>query len=324
MRQNPVKNWDTTSHLGVDENGMGPLLGPLVVTAIRATVEPHAAAEVARRARGDMASRLGDSKGLVAFGETTLGEAWARAVLAREGGPAPRNPAELIARLSLDDEPALRAPCPSHHVDMCWSELGEAFRASDALVATCLGDLDHLDSLGMRIEDARVIVLCNQRLNEAAARGVSRFTADLHAMERHALSARERSGQEVLATCGKVGGFGFYGPHFGPLGGHLHAALEEGRARSSYQFPGVGRLVFLRDADATHRLVGLASLVGKWVRDHLTARVVRYLQRHDEALPSASGYHDPVTLRLVASSRDLRARLNVHAACFERGVRTKK
>src|SRR5580658_1636992 len=71
--------------VGVDENGLGPRLGPLVVTAITARTagEGHARAE--GRPRGAMRARLGDSKTLISHGDTSLGEAWARAIARRMG-----------------------------------------------------------------------------------------------------------------------------------------------------------------------------------------------------------------------------------------------
>jgi hypothetical protein len=138
-------------------------------------------------------------------------------------------------------------------------------------------------------------------------------------MERLTLAAREQVGADVYALCGKVGGFDFYGDRFGPLAGRLHTVLVEGRARSEYQIAGVGRLAFLRDADGSHLIVGLASLIGKWARDHLMRRVIRYHQARDPALPNASGYHDPVTTRFIDASTLIRKERRIEPACFERG-----
>ena len=44
--------------LGIDENGLGPRLGPLVVTAVTARVAPESRALVRRRPRGALAKRL--------------------------------------------------------------------------------------------------------------------------------------------------------------------------------------------------------------------------------------------------------------------------
>jgi ribonuclease HII len=312
--------------LGIDENGLGPRLGPLVVTAVGARVTPEGARRAQRRPRGKLAERLDDSKKLVAFGDSALGEAWGRAILSRVGsGPRPQTPAAptpaaLVGALSLDDDSTLRARCPKDHAGQCWGDAREAFAAPDELVDEVRGDLERLARAGIEVVYVRSAVVCTDRINAAAARGLTRFHVDLHAMERLVLDARAFSGPggDVVATCGKVGGFDRYDPHFGPLGGHLRMALEEGRARSAYRFPGVGEVAFVRDADAKHLLVCMASLVGKWVRDLLMTRVVRYHQGADPSLPVASGYHDPVTTQFVDASALTRKKRGLPDRCFER------
>jgi ribonuclease HII len=315
--------------VGIDENGMGPRLGPLVVTSVLAQSDPElAGARLATsRPRGALAKRIGDSKKLVAFDDSTLGEAWARAIVGCNAGRPPQTPGELLTRVALDSDDALRSPCPAHHSDLCWGDAGEAFASSDDEVARCRKDIERLAARGLTVREVRVAIVCVRKLNEAVDAGLSRFDVDLHTMERLALAARARAEADIYALCGKVGGFDFYGERFGPLAGRLHTVLIEGRARSEYQLPGIGRLSFLRDADESHLLVGLASLVGKWVRDHLMRRVVRWHRSHlpgRDDIPEASGYHDPVTSRFVAATALVRKKLRVEGMCFERTSLTKK
>jgi hypothetical protein len=220
--------------------------------------------------------------------------------------------------IALDSDEALRAPCPSHHTDMCWADEGERFHSDDDLVASCARDLERLERQGVRVVRTFVGIVCTKKLNEAVGRGLSRFDVDLHTMERLTLAAREQTGHDVYALCGKVGGFDFYGDRFGPLAGRLHTTLYEGRARSEYTMPGVGRLAFVRDGDDTHLIIALASLVGKWARDHLMRRIVRWHQGFAPGLPEASGYHDPVTTKFVNASALVRKKQKVAPACFER------
>jgi len=311
--------------IGIDENGLGPRLGPLTVTAVSARTTDEGTKRVERKPRGKLAQRLGDSKDLVAFGDSALGEAWARAIALRLGIPA-SSPDELVRALSLDPIEELRAPCPDDHHAQCWSTLDERFEADDATVGEVARDLDALARGGVEIASARVAIVCTSRLNAAASRGLSRFDVDLHTMERLALEARERlcpepdaSGRsEVHATCGKVGGYNQYSGAFGPLAGRLHTAIVEGRARSEYSFPGFGRIAFVRDADAKHALVAMASLVGKWVRDLLMRRIVRYHRASIPDLPLASGYHDPVTAQFVEATALVRKKRRLPDDCFER------
>jgi ribonuclease HII len=306
--------------VGIDENGLGPRLGPLIVTAVWAQTWGPGHARAQRKARGSLGKRLGDSKKLARFGDTTLGEAWARAIATRTGLARDR-PDSLIRALSIDPPETLRSPCPAGHIEQCWSTEHERFLADAEVVTQAQRDLAKLEDQGIRVLQAACVVVCARRLNDAAARGSSRFDLDLHAMERLALFARARVGCDIVATCGKVGGFDRYAPAFGPMGGWLHAVAVEGRARSEYAVPGLGRIAFVRDADATHLLVCMASLVGKWVRDVLTARVVRYHRSADPDLSDASGYHDPVTARFIAASRLSREKRGLPDDCFERRAR---
>ena len=312
--------------VGIDENGLGPRLGPLVVTMIVASTSEEGRARAEARPKGAMRKRLGDSKKLVAFGDTALGEAWARAIARRMGlsDAQVATPDELVHALSLDSRDALRSPCPEHHAAQCWDARGEALVSSPEhakLVASVEKDLAKLEEQGVRIERATCVVTCTRRLNEGVDRRLTRFHMDLHAMERLVLDARERAGCDVVATCGKVGGFNSYSAAFGPMSGRLHAVAMEGRARSEYHVPGVGQLAFVRDADAKHLLVCMASLVGKWVRDLLMARIVRYHRAElggEPDAPDASGYHDPVTTRFISATRLSRKKRGLPDECFER------
>ncbi len=309
--------------IGVDENGLGPRLGPLLVTAVLARVTPEGAKVAGRKPRGKLAERLGDSKGLVAHGDVALGEAWARAIATREGLSF-RDPDQLLHGLLLDSKAELRAPCPRHVEAQCWSAAGEAFEADEPLLRTIQHDLDKLAQKGIDVVAVRSVLVCTRRLNEAARAQKSRFLVDLHAMERLVLALRARSDQDVTAICGKVGGLGRYSDFFGPLGGRLHAVVEETRPRSTYRFPGVGELSFVMDADASDLLVGMASMVGKWARELTMARIVRFYREDDPALPDASGYHDPVTAQFVDATAKRRRRLRVEGDCFERVKVVKK
>jgi ribonuclease HII len=310
--------------IGADENGLGPRLGPMVVTAVMARVTPEGERRVGRPPRGALAERLGDSKALVAHGDVALGEAWARALVQRgcgrpgPGSPPPATPDELLHALAADDRATLRAPCPPHVEAQCWSAAGEAFTAPDAMVSAVSADLDRLAEQGVELRAVRSVILCARRMNEGLDAGRSRFTLDLHAMERLVLDLRALAGEEVVAVCGKVGGFGKYGPAFGPLGGRLHQVVEEGRARSAYAFPGLGEIAFVRDADATDLCVSMASLVGKYVREALMAKVARFYRAEAPDLPDASGYYDPVTTTFIEGTRLARARRAIPDTCFER------
>lgn len=324
-------------HVGIDENGLGPVLGPLVVTGV--------AFEIEGPRPSSLGALVGDSKALVSHEDPSLGEAWARALLGAIGEP-PRTPAEALSRLCIDGPEVLRAPCPTHPrpdapdfdpVTMCWPQTEEAFIADDEMVQRCVETLHgwtgakvagrFLRKTPLRLVSVRSSIMCASRLNAAAREGRHRFLVDLHEMERLALQLHEDhgGGAPLDAICGKVGGMDFYGDNFGPMSSRMYAIEAEGGKLSAYRFPGFGRLAFMQDADGRDPLVGLASLVGKWVRELTMGRIVRYLRASalpehlgPNEIPSASGYRDPNTKKLIAATELVRAHRGIPDRCFLR------
>jgi ribonuclease HII len=300
--------------IGIDENGLGSQLGPLIVTAAMADVtrdgERFAEAGMSR----EHAGLLGDSKTLVSHQNVRLGEAWARVLLDRN---LP-SPSALLERLLLDRDGELRGRCPSHVAPQCWSVDDDHFEATEELLDRVEQVKERLSAEGMRVHRVRSMWLCTRALNDAFAIGQHRFIADLHAMENLVISLRAEAGHSVEAVCGKVGGIASYGKYFGPLGTHLHTVLGESREQSSYEFANVGRITFLRDADSSNMLVALASLVGKYVRELSMRRVAGFYTARDQSLSSPSGYHDPVTNKFVANTLEVRRSRRIPDTCFIR------
>lgn len=295
--------------IGVDENGLGARLGPLIVTGVLA--RGSGTGEVAATLPAAVARDLGDSKRLVSHADVRLGEAWARALV----GPGCGSPEAILERVSLEGPEALRAGCPGPGRAQCWDTAEERFAAPAALVQRVER---HCAALDLEVVAVRASVICTRAINQGRERGESRFVLDLHAMERLVLALGGQAGAEVTAVCGKVGGIADYPKFFGPLAGRLHVAIEQGPARSAYRFPGLGRVDFVRDADAIDPLVMLASLVGKYLRELLMGRIARHYHEAFGAEAPPSGYHDPRTDRFVEATAALRRRRRVPVRCFER------
>lgn len=305
--------------IGADENGLGPRLGPLIVTAAWANVDEAGARQLVRKLPQALRADLDDSKALLSCHNISLGEAWARAVVVRTHGVEAKTPHQLFELLSLQSRKELRRECPTSTEKQCWGLAGEKFVADEEQIERVSGHLATLEKRGVDVRGVLSDVVCTGRLNRLKAEGVHRFAADLHSMERLILEFREQAKEPITATCGKVGGIGKYEPFFGPLAGRLHTALEEGQAQSVYHFPTLGELRFVRDADAADPLVMLASLVGKYLRELLMQRIVRfYADEVPDPAVVPSGYHDPVTSAFVQHTSEARTRLKIVSDCFER------
>jgi ribonuclease HII len=303
-----------TFRIGVDENGLGARLGPLVVTAVLASVSEQGSRVLSRRPPKRLALDLGDSKQLMSHKDFALGEAWARALDESRA----ESPKALVETLSLEGAPELRAHCPSHVEEQCWSPSGDGFVAEQSDIARISRHVSWWAERGVSIQAVRCSVVCTKRLNDSKSAGGNRFISDLHAMERLVLDLHRVAGTEINAVCGKVGGMGDYSSFFGPLSMRLHAVISRSRALSAYHFPGLGEIRFVQDADAKDSLVMLASIIGKYVRELLMARVSSYYRRADDTLEAVSGYHDPVTSRFVKATSLVRKQQRIPDGCFER------
>ena len=127
-------------------------------------------------------------------------------------------------------------------------------------------------------------------------------------MERLVLEARALGKEDVVAVCGKVGGYNQYWDAFGPLGGRLHAIVcGEGRAKERCtRFPvsGAWRSCAMRTRSISSCVSRRSS--GNTFAIFVTARVVRHHKRTMPHLPMVSGYHDPVTNRFIADTDHVR------------------
>ena len=312
--------------LGVDENGLGPRLGPLVATAVALDCTGRGYDPRRLRKIGDRAG-IGDSKATSAFGAMAHAEGVALALVERVTGGAPRDLDDLLARVGLTESSlggvapgaleSLRAPCDGGSRPQCWSaELPLPAFGGSLDVGRRM--LDRLARAGLEPVRARSAIACVRVYNREVARRGSKLCVDLELFERLVLDARGALPGELTALCGMVGGIRRYAGYLAHIDAETLEILEESRLRSVYRAPAVGEIRFEVDADATHVPVGLASMLGKYVRELCVDRQNRFYQSHDPALPSVSGYHDPVTARFVLATAELRRKLAIASDCFER------
>ena len=300
--------------VGIDENGLGPRLGPLVATAVVVQVDRY---ECNRLYRFGEQLGIKDSKQASGFGKMAAAEGLALAMLERLHGRQPADADDLLRMVSLVDPSALRAGCPETSAAQCWSARvplpafgGDAAQGRPAL--------DALKKQGVRLLAARSSLACAAELNRERRRLGSKLTLDLLLFERLLLRARTEVGGELSAYCGMVGGLRRYGDYFQQLGNRGVKPIGEGPSLCSYRVGGLGEVVFEVDADAHHLPVSMASMLGKYIREVAMERQNRFYQERDPSLVRVSGYHDPVTRAFVKQSQKLRFELGIVEECFER------
>lgn len=300
---------------GVDENGLGPRLGPLVATALTLRVGRYRRAALAARGL-----RLGltDSKDTGGFGRMAFTESVALALLAGPTGP-PRTADRLLERVFPEVVPTLRGCCPDRTTaEQCWGvnlelpAFGGEVTLGRARLEALVGRSD------LRVVEVQSRVACAGVLNRESAAGHNKLHVDLALFEDLVAGAAARHGSPVLAICGMVGGIRDYASRFTRFSTERVHALPSRRGQKRYAVDGLGEVRFEVDADARHLPVALASIVGKYVREVCMRRIGEFYRRSEPALELASGYHDPVTTRFIEATAPHRRRLQVATDCFRR------
>lgn len=301
---------------GVDENGLGPRLGPLVATSL--TLETPSYARSALRERG---LRLGltDSKEAGGFGRMAFTESVALALLGAGAERVPRTADRLLDRVFPDVQPRLKSCCPNASTaEQCWGVDLElpAFGGDVGFGRDLLHRL--VGRSRLRLVDVQSRIACAGLLNAKSVSGQNKLAVDLELFEDLIHSVYRRYGAPLLVVCGMVGGIRDYASRFGRFNPDAVRPLPGRRGQRRYAVERVGEVRFEVDADARHLPVALASIVGKYVREICMRRIGEFYRRGDPELQLASGYHDPVTTRFIQATELPRRRLGIAHDCFRR------
>ena len=302
--------------MGVDENGLGPRLGPLVATSVALDTRRYARAALSERG---LALGLTDSKETGGFGRMGFIESVALALLKRDGAGLPGSSNGLLDRVSPGARQRLRARCPNGPTaEQCWAvDLPLPAFGGDASYGEVL--LDRLvGRSSLRIVDVQSRVACAGVLNAKLAAGKNKLAVDLELFEDLISSVRSRHSSPLLVVCGMIGGIRDYASRLSRFEPHRVESLVGRRGQRRYAVDGVGEIRFEVDADARHLPVALASMVGKYVREICMRRIGEFYRQGNPELKLASGYHDPVTTRFIEATEPSRRRLGIALDCFRR------
>jgi len=302
--------------MGVDENGLGPRLGPLVATSVVLDVPRYKRADLRDRGLG---LGLTDSKETGGFGRMAFAESVALALAERHLAGLPSSVDDFLDRVAPQSRQRLRACCPDDRsASQCWGvDPTLPVFGGDAAYGKAL--LDELVGRSeLRIVDAQSRIACAGVLNEQRSLGTNKLAVDLELFEDLIASAHARHGRALLVVCGMIGGIRDYATRFSQFDPHGVEALRSRRGQRRYGVEGLGELRFEVDADAQHLPVALASILGKYVREVSMHRIGEFYRRDLPGLKLASGYHDRVTSRFIEATEQPRRRLGIAPDCFRR------
>ena len=341
--------------IGIDENGYGPILGPLVVTSTSLKLQSRNFTLIP-----DLWQLLGIKKDpgsnlkrlLVCDSKTVFNTSRKKKLAAEETvlaffylcfGFLPESADQFLKTLlnysrSVLQKHTPEAPIATYNpLCFCWKkELGLGLNPERRrhILQSAEKLRKRAQKKGVALEKPRCFLLCPSLFNNGLK---SRNKSGL-VLEASLNLLRSHSDQEpFLAWLGKVGGLRYYREHISTLFGPQFTVTptREEKNNSAYELSKAnktaGTITYLKDGEENSFLIALSSFFGKYTRDLFWKKTRIYLEefllpphlassQQGEKIGKrhASGYRDLLTKRFIRETEKLRKELNIPDDCFLR------
>lgn len=286
---------------GIDENGYGPKLGPLVATSVAVLAEDPEATRLTGREKF-----VRDSKAVFRRSPRSYaqGERTALAILGR-AGHRPGTFFELLDVVALErfEESCLAAgPTAARALDRHGRDLRLPVwdRAGGGATAGLLEEIGRWAVRGVACAVLMPLAF-NRMVSEQGTKSYCDFSLFMDLA-----TGGPRAATHVL---GKIGGQRRYGTLFEKHRANRNGIgsdwkpLQERPRRSIYRTEDGREFRFEQDADAAYAPVALASIVGKYVRELFMLVISRALG-YEDLTPAVTGYPgDPRTAGILSRLR---------------------
>jgi ribonuclease HIII len=288
--------------VGIDENGLGPELGPLVVTATLISVK-----NLEPLLRGS----LKESKQIFRSGEKMgEGEDIVLSFFSFLKGYIPSHPREIFNKLLLTLEDTCDSPLPHCNPDFeipNWCDKSQIRKNTAELF---------LKEVGGELIEVKSIALCPAQLNNRL-QSYNKNHIDYLLFEELIMYFKGKYKDEILFLCGGIGTTKDYSFYFRHLKALPYKSLRR-EEEVTYFFPSLGEIRFIKNGDEKYFPIALSSLFGKYIRELFIEQMNRFFRANLPSLPYCSGYRDRKTKEFIENSEKLREKLKIPKVCFLR------
>lgn len=288
--------------VGIDENGFGPRLGPLVVTASLVVVK-----DVGHL----LQSSFKESKKICSSGRMEECERIALSFHRLIYGSTPSSASKYLSDIVYSQEGDCSSPLPHCLPDFplpCWTSESDL---TEDRAQTFLKEI-YVDLL-----EIRSIVICPGRFNEKLGTFSSKHHLEYALFEELIMYfTKQYQKEKVLFLCGRIGSTKDYSPFFNRFPLILGSPQREGE--TWYLLPDDSEVRFITDGDEKYFPIALSSVVGKYIRELFIEQMNRYFRSYLPYLPYCSGYINPVTKRFIEETKNFREEMGIPDRCFIR------
>jgi len=330
--------------VGIDENGYGPILGPLIITASAFKVEK----------RGNLWQILNISKNPDNYPErvvvTDSKKLFSRNSLrCRRAGEKtvaiffsllfkklPKEPDSFFSKILLNFSlfPKLCLESKTRYKP-CWGKISLPLWLKDIVVRGFSlakiekGIIKESEELKKKLKEKKIkflglktICVCPFQFNKLAKEKNKSYLNYLQ-FEKLIFYFLQKKEKKFFIFADKIGGrkdYFFY-LKSGLLKDWDCRILEESGEVSSYELNLKNKranISFLQNGEEKEFPVALSSLFGKYTREIFIKRINRFFQNYNPELKSVSGYRDPLTKEFIKRTENLREELKINENCFLR------
>jgi len=269
----------------MDENGLGPLMGPLVVTGVL----------LKQPGKEVWFDDISDSKDFFSRNTNDFSrlEETATALFYLCNKKPPLSPLEILLSFCGIYK------CLSG-LNICTGNIPQEFIWSDdeKRKRRCELLCKWMDKKAIEIENIRSIAICPKRINMSIEKGNNKLFLDFFGFCDIVKAIPDKNGLTVYA--GKVGGLKFYRKYLGyRLPDYQCEVIEENDEASLYRMEGKNEnftLGFFTDVENKSFSATLSSLIGKYIRELFMAGIRKTLGISEDI----SGYHDRKTKSCIS------------------------
>ena len=275
--------------VGIDENGFGPKLGPLVVTGTIFKIDDEYNNHNFKKT--SLENRVEDSKDI--FKQNIRSKAKGEDIVLSYYyllfKKYPQDADEFLSAIAFPSIFSNAYHCEGIYRKICWHP-----KLSIPIWERETPSIN--PQWETSLEEIQSIICCPREFNQELKKNPNKMLVNLSYFERLMNYYQEKYGSNILFLCGKIGGIKDYLKYSNFLNNkHRCQPLNITDDVSSYLSSSLGKISFIKNGDQSEFPIALASIFGKYIREIFIERLNLNFPAEIRNDHYISGYYNHIT-----------------------------